>query len=128
MIRSPALSHVVLIGHGSDTGILFGTSMRSASEVGQTIAQTPHAKVFLSLCCHTGRASFAKVFSAFPACDALIAPFNSVHGAVASQFCQTFFASNLLAGKTTKVAFKSTRNSVPGNDVLKLWQKGKESK
>jgi len=121
-----ALSHVVLIGHGSDAGIRFGTEgTKSAQDIGEIVAQDGQRKQFISLCCHTGRAAFAKAFSGFPACESIIAPFDSVHGAVASQFCQTFFAFHLLNGITTTVAFKNTCKSVPGNHVLKLWQNSK---
>ena len=57
-----------------------------------TTVQPPRQWSFLSLCCQTGYAEFAKRFSAAPCCREIIAPFHSVHGAVASQFAQSFFA------------------------------------
>lgn len=120
-------SHVVLIGHGSPSGIIFGASHEDASKIAAVVAgNASHSKVVISLCCHTGRAEFGKVFSSSPGCKALIAPFNSIHGAIASQLCQTFFAAAFLAGKTTTIAFKHTGRSLPKRTILRLWVKGKQ--
>ena len=80
--------------------------------------------MLVSLACLTGVASFAKCLSESPACEAVIAPFHSVQGAVASQFCQTLFAHNLLEGRSTKVAFRNARAAVPGTASFRLWVGG----
>jgi pimeloyl-ACP methyl ester carboxylesterase len=121
-------SHIVLIGHGSPTGITFGTSHEDAAHIAGVVASNPtHPKVVISLCCSTGRAQFGKAFSSSPGCRALIAPFNSIHGANASQLCQTFFAASFLTGMTTKVAFKHTERSLTKGNTLKLWVKGHQA-
>jgi hypothetical protein len=80
--------------------------------------------MFMSLCCNTGRADFAKVFSQSPCCGALVAPFGALHGAVASQFLQTFFGYHFLEGRTFRVAFKNARRNVPGGATFRIWQNG----
>jgi hypothetical protein len=81
-------------------------------------------KSFISLCCKTGYADFGKTFSGFSVCKSFAAPFNSVHGATASQFCQTMLTWSLLEGRTTTVAFKKARESVPGAVSFRLWKNG----
>ena len=56
---------------------------------------------------------------------AFIGPFQSVHGAEASQFCQTFLAAHFIHGSSVGVAFKSARDSTPGNTSFRLWENGK---
>jgi hypothetical protein len=121
-----AYSHIVMIGHGSKDGIFFGVGgLRKAVSFERRVAIHKGPKrVFISLCCETGRAPFAKDFSALKICSNLMAPFHSVHGAVASQFCQTFLTWHILQGKSVKVAYKKAAASVPGNDSYKLWRAG----
>lgn len=57
----------------------------------ESLAPETRPKTFVSLACLTGRAEFAKNFSQNQICRDLIAPFQSVHGAAASQFCQRLF-------------------------------------
>jgi hypothetical protein len=96
-----AYSHVVLIAHGSQNGIKFGvddwinpTRFEDALKV-----KGASPKTFISLCCQTGYKSFGGCFSKLSICRGFIAPFHSVHGAVASQFCQTFLTSHFIEGK-----------------------------
>lgn len=119
-------SHVVLVGHGASDGLIFGVDgKKSAAEVLAALTpSTGPAKLFLSLCCQTGLKDFAKPFSESPMCSELIAPFHSIHGAVASQFCQTFFCNHLLEGQTAGVAFNSAHDSVPSDDRFRFWRKG----
>jgi hypothetical protein len=121
-----AYSHIVFIGHGSSSDIYFGcggarTPMRFQRRVFSSVKTK---KIFISLCCETGRNSFASAFSAIPACSHLIAPFHSIHGAVASQFFQTYMCWHLLHGKTTKIAFNKAASTVPGKDIFRLWKDG----
>lgn len=122
-----AYTHVVLIGHGDNDGLGFGVdgdvSLQTLDETFKLRGAKP--KSFISLCCKTGYADFGKSFSKFAICKSLAAPFQSVHGATASQFCQTMLICTLLEGRTTKVAFKSARALVPGATSFRLWQSGK---
>jgi hypothetical protein len=81
-------------------------------------------KTFISLCCQTGSAPFAEEFSGIQVCDNLIAPKNSIHGAVASQFFQTYMCQHLLEGKTTKVAFKKASATLHNKNDFNLWKAG----
>jgi hypothetical protein len=120
-----AYSHLILIGHGSASSLRFGRNEVDASAFGDALESSGcKDKVLVSLACLTGVASFAKCLSESPACEAVIAPFHSVQGAVASQFCQTLFARNLLEGRSTKVAFRNARTAVPGTASFRLWVKG----
>ena len=121
-----AFSHVVVIGHGKEDGILFGSDDWVGAEQLMSVlaAANPSPKTFVSLCCKTGYAGFAKKFSAAEVCQALVAPFHSVHGAVASQFCQSFFGFHLLDGDTARIAFKHAGPSIPGGSHSRLWQDG----
>ena len=121
-----AYSHIILIGHGSTEGIVFGVGgLRNAISFERRVAVHGGPKrVFLSLCCETGRKPFAKEFSSLSICSNLIAPFHSVHGAVASQFCQTFLTWHILQGKSVKVAFNKAAQSVPSSESFRLWRSG----
>lgn len=119
-------THFVIVGHGSKNGIKFGLSdLKSASDIAKIFDESDtNVSSFVSLCCDTGYASFGKKLSQSQSCANVIAPFHSVHGAVASQFCQTFFSYHLLEGETQRVAFKHSRDTVPGSTSFRLWQRG----
>ena len=121
-----AYTHVILIGHGDKDGLGFGVDgdvdLATLDDTFKDRGAKP--KSFISLCCKTGYADFGKKFSRFTICKSLAAPFHSVHGATASQFCQTMLTWMLLEGRTTKVAFKSARDSVTGAVSFRLWQNG----
>jgi hypothetical protein len=121
-----AHSHVVLIGHGRRDGLRFGVDgWKTAAELGSQLATEPrHRKAIISLSCETGYAAFGQVLSRQPLCRDFIGPFGAVHGAIASQFCQTFLANHFLEGQTTAVAFRRARLAVPGGRSFRLWRKG----
>jgi len=118
--------HIVLIGHGRDDAIQFatdgwidgGTLAAAFAGIGSC------ARVFLSLCCETGKAQFARAFSQVQSRGCLIAPYNATHGAVASQAAQTFLAHHLLAGRTAKVAFNKMQHQVPAGAKFRMWKNG----
>lgn len=120
-------SHVIFVGHGSRNGLNF------ASDGWATPAQLDLAlkkrgaqkKVFISLCCQTGFQAVGGELSKMAICSQFIAPFHSVHGAIASQFAQTFLAFHLLQGESTGVAFKHARENTPGSTSFRLWKDGK---
>lgn len=119
-------THVVVVGHGTQDGIRFGLDdLESATDIAKVFDESDtDVSTFVSLCCATGYARFAKNLSKSKSCKNVIAPFHNVHGAVASQFCQTFFSYHLLEGETQKVAFNHSRAAVPGSTSFRLWQKG----
>ena len=121
-----AYTHIVLIGHGDKDGLGFGVDGDVDMDGLESLFKYRGAKPksFISLCCKTGYADFGKTFSSFAVCKTFAAPFNSVHGATASQFCQTMLTWSLLEGRTTTVAFKSARSSVPGAVSFRLWKNG----
>jgi hypothetical protein len=122
-----AYTHIILIGHGSSTGLIFGVGgERNAATFQRRLGQHgSSAKIFLSLCCETGRRPFASEFSSLPLCGTLIAPHQSIHGAVASQFLQTFLSRHLLKAESTTIAFKHANAAIPGKENFRLWQAGK---
>ena len=113
-------SHVILIGHGAADGIIFhidGKVSAEALDAATTVRAAPR-KTFISLCCKTGFKAFGGTYSEVTICEHFIAPFHSVHGVVASQFCQSFLAYHLLDGETVGVAFRHAREATPGGQVL----------
>ncbi len=82
-------------------------------------------KTLVSLCCRTGYADFSKQFTESGVCQSLVAPFHSADGAIASQFCQSFFAHHLLIGETARIAFRHSPDAIPGSTRFRLWEKGK---
>lgn len=125
-----AASHVILTGHGSEEGILFGVD---SDVTGEQLAATFSAfdtasKHFLSLCCETGRQGFAKTFSTSKICDSFIGPYHAVHAAIASQFVQNYLGHHFLAGSTVGVAFNQANDNLPQGVKFKLWQRGKTYK
>lgn len=120
-------SHVVLIGHGDKDLLGFAVDGDVHAPDVLHAFETPDCaqKTFLSLACKTGYVTFGGHFSKSHICREFIAPFHSVHGAVASQFCQTFFTFHLLEGKGAKVAFNHARLGVPGGVSFRLWSNGR---
>lgn len=125
-INQAAYSHIIFIGHGSPSDIYFayGGARTPSDFKRRVLSLAKTKKTFISLCCETGKNSFASEFSSISACANLIAPFHSIHGAVASQFFQTYMCWHLLHGKTTKVAFNKAASTIPGTDIFRLWKDG----
>ncbi|WP_192796482.1 hypothetical protein [Acidithiobacillus sp. 'AMD consortium'] len=120
----PAYTHVILVGHGSREAIHFGVGGARKPKSFERRLGIHHAspKTFISLCCETGRNPFARDFSRLPFCGTLIAPYHTVHGAVASQFLQSFMSLHLLQGKSLGVAFKNASELIPGRESFRLWK------
>lgn len=120
-------SHVVLIAHGGPTAVRFvDPGWVDAAALRQVLEQPNiRPKEFLSLACLTGRAEFAKPFSLSLACRSFLGPFQSVHGALASQYCQSFFTARFLAGKSTKVAYRTAAKGIAVGTHFRLWRDGK---
>lgn len=123
-----ATSHVILIGHGSSSSINF---VDTGAVAGGVIAERLHGlapetqpKWFISLACLTGRADFAKRFSESPLCREIIAPFRSVHGATASQYCQALLTEHLLGGKEMRYAHARVAKRVIEGGRFRRWRNG----
>jgi hypothetical protein len=121
-----AYSHVILIGHGNGTGLRFAVdNWQTAAQVSEVLdIDGVASKSFVSLACQAGLAAFGRPFSEMDACGAFIGSFHSVHGAIASQFVQSFLVFHLLEGETTGVAFRHARERVPGSTSFRLWRGG----
>lgn len=121
-----AYSHVVLVGHGSPEAIKFGVDgwVKPETLVADLKVRGAPKKVFISLCCQTGYKTAGGKISEMAICSHWLAPFHSVHGAVASQFVQTFMAFHLLEGESVGVAFKHAREYTPGSTSFRLWENG----
>ena len=122
-------SHVLLVGHGAPEGVVFGIGgKKEAKRFGQRIHPVGPFKIFVSLCCETGRSAFGKPFSKLPFCASLIAPYHSLPGATASQFIQTFLANHLIEGRSVKVAFRDAKKGTPGTLSYRFWKQGRMQK
>ena len=120
-------SYLVIIGHGDKGGFEFGVDGHvSASDfLGVIEASSCSAKHIISLCCNTGYKTTGAVFSNSKKCLSYIAPFQSIHGAEASQFLQTFLINHLLNGQSTKVAYKNSNALFASKNTFRLWTNGK---
>ena len=128
-VNANAISHVILIGHGSENSVMFcapPTSVTGDSLAAALIEAYPSTppKVFISLACLTGRAKFAKAFSQTTLCKELLAPFHSVHGASASQYAQSFLAHHLLDGKEFAAAHRRAVDSTIEGTKFRRWKDG----
>jgi len=124
-INEAAYTQVVLIGHGAPDGMIFGVGgKRSAADIAAALTPCAHPKTIISLSCETGRAAFSRELSQSASFSRVIAPFHSVHAAVASQFVQTFLSNHLVLGRSAKVAWKDARRAVPGTDSFRNWRSG----
>lgn len=125
-IEQAAYTHVIWIAHGSHDGLFFGVDgLVSQASLEQALrVRAAPKKVYISLCCKTGVKSFGGEMSEATICSYFMGPFQSVQGAVASQFCQTFLLCHFLSGETVGVAFNHARKAVPGSTSFRLWKSG----
>lgn len=118
----------VVVGHGTQTGELCFTRNQRTASAALATTLAPHAaspRTFLFLSCHTGKAAFAKAFSANAGlCSVLIGPTGALHSAVASQFAQTFLSYFYLEGRQTGVAFNKAVLQMPTATRFRLWRNG----
>jgi hypothetical protein len=123
-----ATSHVILIGHGSGTGLTFvGDGHVVAAEIARHLEEAAgptSPKSFVSLACLTGRTAFGRPFSKNPICRDYIAPFQSVHGAAASQFVQSLFTEHLLDGVEIPYAYDRVAKDLVGARRFRRWRDG----
>jgi hypothetical protein len=121
-----AFSHVVLISHGRPDALrLVDPDWMRAPDLHAALAAAGgSAKEFLSLACQTGRADFGRPFSESTVCSSFIGPFQSIHGATASMFCQLYFTARFLGGASVKVAFRLASQNLGVGGHFRLWQAG----
>jgi hypothetical protein len=119
-------SHVVIIGHGSGAAMKFAVDgwAEPSALIDAIGIQGVEGKTVVNLSCELGKAAYGKPFSKMAVCNEFIAPFHSVHGAIASHFVQSFLIYNLLHGETSKVAFRHAREGVAGATSFRMWRKG----
>ena len=120
-------THVVLIGHGDrNKGVCFANSKWKKAHALNAVFRSAAAKpkTIVSLCCETGYANVAQTISEMDYCENFVAPFHSVHGAIASQFCQSFFTYILLQGESIGNAFRHARDGTPGAKIFRHWVDG----
>jgi len=119
-------SHVLIVGHGNGSAMKFAVDgWVSSWDLANVIdVDGVEEKCFLNLSCELGKAAYGKWFSELAACNSFIAPFHSVHGAVASHFAQSFLIYHLLHGETRKVAFRHARHGVAGATSFRMWRHG----
>lgn len=119
-------SHVVLIAHGNGSGLRFAADGWQTTAQLEPILDIPGVapKYFVNLACQAGQAALGRPFSSLAVCDSYVGAFHSVHGAIASQFVQSFLIHHLLQGETSKVAFRHARGRVSGGTSFRLWRHG----
>lgn len=118
---------VILIGHGDRKHIYFGDQAMTAADMVKLLEEpNPTPKEYISLCCQTGKQPFGKPFSNSSACSAFVAPFHSVHGVTASQFCQAYLTRRLLEGRSIGIAFNQACEVVQDAANFHLWQSGSQ--
>lgn len=117
-----AISHVILIGHGTPTSFLALEEKLSGAEMG-LILDHGAPKVVISLACSTGKTIFAHDLSASSSVREFVAPFGEAHGAAASLFVQTLLHKHLLMGHEFRSAFRIANESLEGTH-FRHWRKG----
>jgi hypothetical protein len=123
--KHTSCSNVLLLAHGSPSGIRFGRETVSAQEIVQVFEHcNPSPKEVVSLCCQTGLKSFAKEFSQSRACDSFVAPFHSIHGATAALFYSSLLSHRLLGAASLKVAFNHAKKAVETSASFRIWKDG----
>jgi hypothetical protein len=123
-------SHVVLVGHGRADAVRVGIDgWVESEELADTFAiDSGGEKVFISLCCRSGCVDFARPFSSSPVCSALIAPYQKVHAAIASNLCQSYFTHHFLDGLGVKATYNRVRDHLPGGTRFRFWEDGRQAK
>jgi hypothetical protein len=125
---SPIVSNVVIIGHGSIDGLIFGNENITAKhfidllESGKNIKQ---AVQIISLCCKSGNGNFGKRVSGIPFCQSFIGPADNIHACNATIFYQTFINYQMLYGKSDRDSYLFAKAATPGNTKFNMWVKTK---
>lgn len=125
----PVTSHIILVGHGDATSIKFGPTVQIDAagfiDLLSTDGGVIEAKQIISLCCKTGSKSFGGKVSGTPNVEAFIGPTTALHGANASQFCQSYLTYLFLHGYISSTAYEYARATNPGASDFTFWRKTK---
>lgn len=125
----PVTSHIILVGHGDATSIKFGPATQVSGADFITLLSTDggivEAKQIISLCCKTGSKTFGGNVSGTPNVEAFIGPTTALHGANASQFCQSYLTYLFLHGYKSSTAYEYARATNPGASDFAFWRKTK---
>lgn len=118
--------YLILIAHGDTNCIKFAHPGKVSALDFRRVLEVPQvtAKTVISLCCKTGYKDFGKILSESPACEQVIAPLDSVHGASASQFCQTLLAHHFLDAATVWVSYKWAASATSLGSHFRFWKNG----
>ncbi|WP_157835129.1 hypothetical protein [Xanthomonas sp. SHU 199] len=120
-------SHLILIGHGDSQSLLFGedTTVKAGDliQILSTENGIGEAKQVISLCCKTGSKTFGGSVSGNPNIESFIGPVGSVHGATASQFCQSYLTYLFLQGYRSSTAYEYAKAANPGTSDFVFWRK-----
>ena len=127
--------YAVLVGHGragTSPGIRFGDEWHSPRKIAAAIkglgpgARTFSEARFISLCCETGEASFARAFTK-ELHTAWVAPGDAVHSFEAAGYVQRVFFEHFLAGETWSRAFRKTSKATEDYSTsFRCWLNGEE--
>lgn len=117
---------VIFISHGCSDGLLHGINKKCLSsaafiEIFKNCEAS--SKLFISLSCQTG-GEFGKTISTTEFCEVFIGPKDDVHGALASQFCQSFLVNYLMNGANVIESFKKAKLATPGTSSFTIWKNG----
>ncbi|MEV0436587.1 hypothetical protein [Nocardia sp. NPDC050413] len=128
-VNASAISHVILIGHGTPDSIQFVEPRASVTgrQLGISLGNAKPGcspKVFISLSCHTGKTAFAREFSRTRVCRELVAPLRSVHGAGASQYAQTLLTHHLLEAVGFAAAHRRAVAASVNGSRFRRWRDG----
>lgn len=125
------ISHVILVSHAGQNGLRFLDRQGpvGGAELGQILAiPTGEApKIFISLACESGKANFARTFSQTEVCRELVAPFQTIHGASASQYAQALLAHHMLDGLTMPIAKRKADSATTSGIHFRRWRDGTQS-
>ena len=118
-------SHVVIVGHGSPDGLVFAVdALVEAKDFIEAIeCEDAKGKIFISLACETGKGEIARQLSGSYICSGYLGPYNTVHGANASLYVQTFLTKHFLDGLSLEVAAKQTYDNL-SHCTFRSWQNG----
>ena len=120
---------LIIIGHGYKSGLMFGDKEVPVRRFRRMLEDPdPSPKEVISLACNTGYTAMGRGVSQSPAVSHFVAPFQSVHGCVASVFASTFLHERLLAHHSARVAYKHAKEGLVGGAKFRLFENGTQFK
>lgn len=119
-------SHLVLVGHGSPTGLIIPgrAAYLPPERFAQILSLGGSIHSVVSLACKTGLTRFGRSLTTGGVRE-LAAPTSPVHGASASLFAQQFLAEHLLEGRDFATSVRRANSAVGPNFVH--WRGGKKN-